>query len=314
MAETGYLSKAYADSFKEFGQIVPLGKDYRYLLERPIDSTEYKDLVSLYPLYCAPPEHTFRYLENTSTPHITTTLITSPLIDPYPYFQERDLVIVKPYKTHYIVNLTKQYHCSHYHWNKVHEFAESGHEVNIRILYPHNVIDYAQHFYKLYKVLCKKRKIEGLIAFSELAMIRQFQTPGLIVFEVLDTVRNLNKDSPSYNPNPSGLPMAIRTFMIQGNDIYYHLAAQTYKCIKVAPGFSQAVHYAAIMYAKQLGLENMVLGGVPDGAESSGLKDFKEGFATHTRQNHICMKIHNPKVYEQLKPFPMSPFLPAYRG
>lgn len=277
MQETGYQSQQYAQAFTEYRIVKP------WFLSPLLAITE-QDLINCYPLSCITsddigyPNSTqleFDFQELQECYQAKSIILNLDPLTPRHLQSTLENLCSSflPFETHYIVDLTKQYHCSHSSWDWVHKFAESGHDVQLRLLYPHNVIEYAQSFYSLYKNLIKKRQITGLASFSEQSIIRQFQVPGLVVFEV--------------NDKDTGIPMAIRTFYIMGENVYFHLAAQNYKCISTAPGASHALMYASIMYFKQLGLNKLVLGtGITE-----GLKKFKENFSTEAIQNYRAIKI-----------------------
>lgn len=303
----GYNSLLYAKSFEGVGKLISSKHGDISLLERDIPGTNEKDLISLYPLNTSPEGFYTSsegfYDDLRDKDHVSATLILSPLFD-LPYgvsdLKERDWDIIKDYKEHYIVDLSKPIWMASDHWDKVRTFAKTGYEVSMRVLYPHNVVDYARRFHKLYQTLVKKRGIEGVTNFSEQSIIRQFQVPGLLVFEVLDE---------------RGDPMAIRTFYLDGQDnCYFHLGAASHKAFAKAPGHSQAIHYEAITYLKQLGLSKLVLGSIPD-VGGEGLRSFKQGFSNmETKTNLIVMKVLNQDIYDKLVSSRNTEYVPPYRG
>lgn len=293
---TGYLSDAYTSSLLEFGHRAYLQRLNLALMKRKIDERGISDYTNFYPMaFVKESNHDWWGLELETAHKILTgislTLITDPLIK-IDEFIISQFDYAKKYKTHYLVNLKKELQFEDEVLNKVNEFNSTGYEVKIKI----STESIAQQFWKLYQNLIKKHNITGIAAFSEQSIIKQFQVPGIVVFEA-------SKDKG---------PVCIRTFYIQGDNVYYHLGASNHKGYGIQASY--AIHYEAIRFFKQLGLNYLVLGGTTDGANAAGLERFKKLWANETRTNYILGKILNKEIYDILSKDKTGDYFPLYRS
>lgn len=307
MRLSGYQSTQYANSLSEFGEILYVGPGV-YLQKRPILGTEYYDLVSLYPLFSPPEFNSSVYygiedFVSLDKNCVSLTLITDPLLSITPMLK-KFFDYSKVYKTHYIVDLTQPLNIAHAHWDRIRSFAKTGYEIKMPILNPTvNSVDVGRHFYDLYKVLIEKHGIEGIAQFSENSFIKQLNVPGLVMMEC-------SKDNKA--------PEVVRSFLLQTNYstgekvAYFHLGASSDKGYYL--NGSHAIHYQAIIYFKQLGIDKLVLGGTPDSKNAEGLKLFKSGFSNTTKDNYILGKVLNQRVYDELSKGKTGDYFPLYNS
>lgn len=269
MNNKGYQSKQYAYSLKEWGEPIHLPAMNGWVLKQPGVVT------NLYPFFSCrnPINHScswndIEFLKRDKSIK-DLVLYTDPLLNtnsfvPYSYsladgFLYKQFSKIEKNQPHYIVDFSKELVFSHNHWDNIRTFAKSGYEVNQRTLNFINRYDYADHFYELYQNTIKRNNIEGIAKFSRESFRRQLEVPGLVIFEVLD--------------KKTKLPIAIRTFYLQNNDLYFHLAAASPKAYHISA--NHALVYEAINWCRQMGIDKLLLGTGP----TEGLKSFKLGFA-----------------------------------
>ena len=101
-------------------------------------------------------------------------------------------------------------------------------------------------------------------------------------------------------------------FYMDGDNVYYHLSAQSPEGYKKNSNFIMMDY--AIRFFKNLGFDQLELGASPDGDSGSGLKRFKGGFANRVLPNKIIKLIHNKEIYDRLSKGKEGDFFPLYRS
>lgn len=300
MISQGYASDLYKNIYLKENDLL-----FDDFIERRIDEN-YSDLVSVYPfsmhdkylLWSIPNENCGR-----SFGFVSGTFITNPLHSVSG--QDCD----EKYKEHYIVDLQK------FSFDKLPEnhkrnikkqfkarddglgFLTTQVETNPEGMEPlvHNVYDN----------LIKRHKIrESAWTHYSKSQIRDLlRVPGAVLFSTKYSFDDWHIGSQVVN---------YTLFYIDGSDVYYHIGCQTDKGYEMNSNFMAI--FTAIIFFKNLGLDRLLLGSVPDGESGEGLRRFKSGFSTSSKWNHIIKVIYNPEVYAKLSEGKSGDFFPAYRG
>jgi hypothetical protein len=153
---------------------------------------------------------------------------------------------------------------------------------------------------RLYAHLIQRHDIKGITAFSRAAFARQFEVPGLVVFQALDR----------------GTPVGMLLWYVQDNVAYYHLGAHNEVGYELRSSF--ALFWHAIEYFRAGGVQWLDLGASPgvNGTATDGLTRFKRGWATGTRTAYFCGRIFDPGTYHRLvktRGVTETNYFPAYR-
>jgi len=227
---------------------------------------------------------------------VSFTLVT----DPFGEFQLDDLHaafdLVRPYKRHYVTDLagggpvpTTRRHRKN--------LAHAMHAVTLnRVSEPAAL---AGEWLRLYGHLVDRHKLKGVHSFSRRCLERQLSVPGVRMFSA----------------TAEGQMVGVHLWYVQGEVAYGHLGATSQR------GYELMASFALYAFAiEQLRAEArwLALGGAAgdsDDDESDGLRRFKEGWATGTRQTYLCGKVLQPDAYRKLTGDASleSGYFPAYR-
>ncbi len=227
---------------------------------------------------------------------VSFTLVT----DPFGEFHLDDLRaafdVVRPYKRHYVTDLAggRPVPSTRRHRRNL---AHALHVVTLnRVSEPGSLAD---EWVRLYAHLVDRHKLTGVHAFSRRCLERQLSVPGVRMFSA----------------TAEGEVVGVHLWYVQGEIAYGHLGAASQRGYELMASF--ALYDFAI---EQLRAEVrwLALGGAPghsDDDERDGLRRFKEGWATGTRQTYLCGKVLQPDAYRKLigDAGLESDYFPAYR-
>lgn len=298
---TGYLSRQYAESLKEFGVPYQLPTSKGWILKRPIPGYEFRDAMGCYPIFvCA--DWTALDADFTSLESEKEIVCLAVVTDPFGDYDEsllercfQDRVI--PFKQHYVVDLTQDmdtFVASHHRRNarralsvvQVEECATPG--------------EFLEQWTRLYSNLVERHGITGIPAFSQESFERQLSVPGIVAFRAL------------YNGTTAGMLL----WYTQGDRAYYHLGAYSPEGYEVRASFalfSRSIEYFAERDFRWLNL------GAAAGARNpadSGLARFKQGWSTGTRTAYFCGRIFDRRLYQEIvnaAGMTRTDYFPAYR-
>jgi len=296
---TGYMHPGYAESLMEFGTPRQLHQCGGWIVDRHIPGFPCRDAMGCYPLFlCQNWSQLHTDLKDLGDEMVSLTLVTDPFgeygVD-YLYHCFADVVV--PFKKHYVVDLT----------SPMETFVSSHHRrharkalQDVQVERCQNPAQFLNEWVGLYSSLIERHNIKGIQAFSRNTFAKQFQVPGLVMFQSL------------YQENTVGITL----WYIHGEVGYYHLGAFSplgYK-IKV----SHALFWFAIKYFADHSLQWLNLGagaGIKNDARD-GLSRFKRGWSTGTRTTYFCGHIFNQKRYAEIakaKGISSDEYFPAYR-
>ncbi len=296
----GYASKQYAESFTQHGAVQHLPASDSWVIQRHIEDSPYKDAIGCYPLFsCANWDMLEEDINSFAEDIIAFSLVT----DPFSQFDAHQLQalfpdVCKPFKSHFILDLDLD----------LRKVVRSNHLRNakkarktLHITYVDEPATCLQNWITLYDHLIERHEIEGIARFSHYAFAKQFDTPGLHV----------------YQASLGGEIVGMVLFYQMGETVYYHLGA--YSPTGYAHRASFGIFWQAIVDFKSRHARWLNLGsgaGLSE-SEENGLVRFKKGWASDTRTAWFCGKILNQPIYTQLTSQAaqhQSTFFPAYRS
>jgi len=228
---------------------------------------------------------------------VTLVIVTDPFGDATEADLRRCFDVVLPYKQHYVADLD---HAGGLPPPRAHarNTARALRGVQLETCAdPPRMLD---EWIALYDGLTKRHGITGLAAFSQTAFARQLAVPGLVMFKA----------------TAEGRVVGLHLWYVQAQVAYGHLGATSTR------GYELMASYALYWYAFQH-LRGRVrwldLGsspGAPDHESGEGLRRFKAGWATGTRQTYLCGRIFQPETYARLvteRGAAGTDYFPAYR-
>ena len=295
---TGYASPDYALSLSEFGVPRLLPRCGGWILEREIPDSPHRDAMGCYPLFACADWSTLRAdVDSLSDRYVSLCLVADPFGEYGAGELEQTFDVVLPFKHHFVTDLGRPFpsQVSKNHRRRVRQALRSV-EVE-RAKSPEALLD---EWFGFYTHLRARHGIDGISAFSRESFARQLAVPGVVAFRAL----------------VEGRPVGIHLWYVRGTVGYYHLGATNDE------GYRHGAAYALFWHALESfgrDLRMLDLGGVPglDDDVSSGLRQFKAGWATETRPAFLCGKILQPDTYRRLAEArgPQSTsYFPAYRA
>lgn len=295
---SGYSHCAYAESLSEFGTARALQNCGGWILERPIFSSPHRDATGCYPLFMCQHWDELESDLNGLDGLVSLSIVADPFGNyDLGYLRRCFRDVVRPFKTHYVVDLTRgRGRISAHHRRNLRRALRLSVVVTCDL--PMNV---EQVWLSLYDGLVSRRAVSGMAAFSHRALQQQLAVPGAIVFQALH----------------SSIPVGMHTWYIDHGVAYYHLGA----CndLGYTTGASFALMDFALDYFSEHNVSWLDLGGSAGLAddESTGLARFKRGWATDTRTAYFCGSILNKDAWVELlrgHEYDSCKYFPSYRA
>jgi hypothetical protein len=295
----GYLHNIYAQSLSDYGDIICLPHSKGWILKRRIPDSDHYDAMGIYPLFvCESWENLPRDLEEIQNELVCLSIVTDP-------FGEFDKNILKSlfsdaffvFKEHFIIDLSKNLDkiISKHHWRNINKAQKNVFVERCRS--PKLV---AYDWIKLYRNLIKVRNITGIPAFSERALAKQLEVPGVQIFCGIN----------------EGETVAVLVWYIIGNVAYYHLGASSDRGYGLNASF--ALFWRSIEYFSSSGLDwvNLGAGAGTNANGNSGLTRFKKGWSSGTKPVYFCGRVFNQEIHDKIlkqKNIEYDKYFPAYR-
>ena len=293
----GYCHRQYAESFAEVGQPRELPNCGGWLIERVIPQSALRDGMGCYPLFdCCNWAGLPVDLSGLAESLVSVSLVVNPFAD----VAETDLRcwfdVVIPFKQHYVTDLRRP----------VDDLVGRQHRRNVQkasglvqVDVCRTPLDFLSEWCALYGHLAARHGITGVKAFSRAAFEKQLGVPGLVMFRALadDEI------------------VGLHMWYVRDRVAYGHLGATSTR------GYEVMASYALYWYAVQhfrSHVDWLDLGGVAGVSESSldGLRQFKAGWATGTRQAFLCGRVLQQDPYDRLsaeRATSKTSYFPAYR-
>jgi hypothetical protein len=295
---TGYSHPRYASSLAEFGSPRELPKCGGWILEREIPGTSYSDAMGCYPLFlCKDWSQLAVDIESLKGQLISLTLVTDPFGNyNLPLLKDCFQDVVKPFKQHYVVDLTLPIHnyISDHHRRNA---RKSLKEVTVEVC--PKPLNYIDDWVYLYSQLIDKHKIRGILRFSRGVFTKQFDVPGIVMLRAVY----------------KGVTVGMVLWYVIEERGYYHLGAYSPLGYELKASF--ALFWRAIEYfAGKLRWLNLGAGAGLDINVNDGLARFKRGWSTGTRTAYFCGQILDPAQYSNIQKTKIileTDYFPAYR-
>lgn len=295
----GYMHPHYAASFREFGEPRELPRCGGWILERSIPGTPYKDAMGCYPLFaCRDWTKLHEDLGAIGSGLVSLSLVTDPFSGVVPPYLDRNFDLVKPFKTHYVINLKhplKSFVGSS-HRRKAHKSLEI---MDVEVC--HQPGKYLKEWIELYGSLTRTHNIEGIKAFSPKCFEIQLNLPGMVMF--------LGRKE--------GEVVGAVLILIQGQAAHYHLSACNSRGYKIRASYG--ILWKALEYSSELGIRCFNLGGMAGIKENplDGLAQFKKGWSNDRRMVYFCGRIFDRQRYASINPqysIGEADYFPSYRA
>jgi hypothetical protein len=295
---TGYKHPSYARSLSEWGRPRELPQSKGWILERPIPGFSQVDAMGCYPLFCCQDwgklKNDLDALENDL---VTLVMVTDPFGDYDAKLLKRcfhDVVI--PFKTHYIIDLTKPLNQIGGRRQRKHA-RQALKDVQVQVCEdPGNFIE---KWSMLYHHLITRHQIEGIRAFSRLSFSKQFKLPGTVILTA----------------KYKGKIIGAQVYFQMGDVVQAHLGAL--HPIGYEVGATYAMDYFSFDYFADKAHWLNLGGGVGLlNNELDGLSQYKHRWATDTRLTYFCGRIYKRDIYKEIvraKRVPKTNYFPAYR-
>ncbi len=295
---SGYLHSNYVRSLAEFGMPRELPACGGWILERTIPNRDERDAMGCYPLFvCRDWRKLPQDLAEIGKDLVTLALVTDPFADISEKFLHQQFDIAKPFKGHYIVDLSRPLENS---INQHHRYyaRRSLREIEVEVcLEP---VKYLTEWMHLYGNLTERHQIRGMRAFSEESFRGQLTTPGMILFV----------------GKWRGEVVGAHLVAVHGHVAYSHLAAFS------SDGYQNFCAYGiyriTLEYLAKQGTCFFDIGATAglDTAVGDGLDRFKRGWSTMTRMVYFCGKVFDSDRFALIchdRQAGDTAYFPAYR-
>jgi hypothetical protein len=266
------------------------------LLERAVPDSPCVDAIGVRPRFdCADWSRIGQDLGMLAERLVTVTLVT----DPFASVSEEELVqtfdVVRPFKRHYVVDLTGGVSLDRRHRRNL---AWAARSVAVHVC--ENPVSYLDEWCALHAGLLVRHGGDDTPGLSRDAFAQQLQVPGLTMLRAAEGTETVG----------------LHLWYDDGVVARGHLGATS------ARGYALRASYALYAAARDHFrgcLRWLDLGGVAgtsDADETDGLRQFKAGWATGTRQTYLCGRVLQPGTYAHLVhglPDTRTPYFPRYR-
>jgi hypothetical protein len=294
----GYHHPDYACSLAEFGEPFKIKNCEGWILKRFIPGFQYQDAMSCYPLFsCRDWSKLCLDLEEIANDLVTLTMVIDPFADADYRHLKNCFDIIRPFKSHYIVNLSKNWEdkIDRRHKQKI---KKALNEIEIEVC--HEPIRYIDEWAFLYDNLIQRHKIDGIRAFSKECFRKQLSIPGMFLI-----IGKLHKEIIGGN-----------LVLMRDKVAYDHLAAFSPLSYQVNAAYG--IFWNTFKFLAEQGIQYLDIGGVAgtEAGKKCGLDQFKRGWTKDTQQVYLCGRIFNSAVYEKIcreKGISETVYFPAYR-
>lgn len=293
---TGYLSEAYVRSLGHLGTARALPASGGWLLVVDVPGHAARDGRGPYPLFLCDRWDELAAELSSLDGLVSVTVVVDPLAPLSPQALEDIFDVVRPFKTHHVVDLTDgPPPPSRHHRRKLRTVAS---DVRTEVL--DDPLARADDWVRLYRNLVARRAVSGLADLPDPSLRAQLRVPGCTA---VGAVRQ-------------GRCISMALWYRHGEAAHLHLAATDDE------GYETGAAYA-VMSASMDHLASQVqlvdLGGVAGDVDDPGhgLARFKKGWATGTATAHLCGSVLDEGVFERLtadRAATGTTYFPPYRA
>lgn len=292
---TGYRSRAYAESFFEFGEPLDLPRSGGTLLRRPIGGSGLSDATSCYPLFCcADWQGVAEDLRDVQDGLVSVVAVTDPFDEGQVEAFSSAFDMVRPYKDHFVIE-TGAPAASFARRSHREQALRSLRKVQVEVCA--DPVAWLDEWVRLFGVLAERHAITGMRRFSRAAFERQLAVPGLVMFRA----------------EAEGRTVGLDLWYLQGEVAQGHLVAFDETGYRLRASY--ATKWEMIRYFSDK-VRYINLGAGRNADASDGLSQFKQGFANQRKRSWICGSVVDRQAYERLSAGAAGPvgYFPAYRA
>ncbi len=293
----GYRHPEYAQSLSEFGTPTLLSRCGGWILKRPIPGRAAYDAIGCYPLFCCEEwSQLHADLEELKDTLVSLALVTDPFGTYDQEYLRRHFDILKPFKTHYVIDLQQP----------LHQIASSGRRKsarralrNLQIDVSHSPHQFLNQWQSLFNNLIERHHITGMRAYSTHAFDKQLQIPGAIMLRAIQGDQTVGAS----------------LYLKQGDVIHCHLAAASPNGYRLG-AFSAMDWFSFKYFSDTARWLNLGGGAGIHNNGTDGLSEYKRSWHTTTKETLFCGKILNPEKYVEIvqsKKMEPTNYFPAYR-
>jgi len=295
----GYAHHRYAESLQEFGEPRELPHCGGWILARAILGTPYKDAMGCYPLFaCRNWKKLHEDIEDLATDFVSLALVIDPFSGVAPSYLEQHFDLVKPFKTHYVADLSYP----------LESFITSANRYTVRkslrsmdVEVCRQPTKYLDDWMFLYSNLIMRHAIEGITAFSRKSFEMQLAVPGMVM-----VLGRCGEEIVGAN-----------MILIYGERAYSHLVAYSNKGYRMRAAYG--MQWKALSFLQEQGVRYFNNGGVAGLTDDpqDGLAHFKKGWSNSRRTVYLCGHVFDREKYEALcqrEQIADAGFFPAYRS
>lgn len=295
---TGYAHPGYVRALSQFGTPRELPRCGGWLLERAIPGTDRKDAMGCYPLFaCRDWSQLKADLDELAGDLVSVSLVADPFGDfsvdqLHACFPDRMI----PFKQHYVLDLHQP--IEGIVRKRTCRYAKAAlRQMNVEIC--PMPLDHLDDWMTMYGCLIAKYDLKGIHVFSRESFAGQMVVPGFVMFRAFHGHETLG----------------MLSWFVHCDVAYAHL-------IGVGPlGYRMRAAYALYWVSAQYFAQTLHwlnLTGVPgtNDNDTSGLGQFKRGWASGTRTAYFCGRVFQREAYEEIvraKGISTNNYFPAYR-
>lgn len=278
----GYRHPEYALSLGEYGQPRALDNSGGWVIERLIPNTQHRDAMGPYPLFhCrdwrALPEDLACLRE---AGMVSLVLVTDSLLGENERKVFSHFDVAEPFKTHYLSVLDQppEHTVSRHHRYYARKAAR---ELEVDV--PEVPLNHLDEWCALYEALVGRHGVTDLRTFSRDAFMRLLSMPGVILFRAIR----------------QGRAVGAQIILIQGDVAFAHLAAFSDEGYRL--GASYLLDWAAVEHLRgRVDYLNWGGGVGLEGADTSGLARYKQGWATERGTSYLLGTVLDHGAYRGL--------------
>lgn len=295
---TGYLSEAFAQSYRSFGEIITLPQSGIPLLKREIDENHF-DLAGHYPYTMSTRWSALRedekFLRNSGA--VSVVFVSDPFARDEVARATTDWNVSRDFKTHYVVDLKQDWRNSlNKEERRYRDLALESHSVQeVEIQEGH-----AKELWLLYQNTIKRHSVTGIAALSQEIIEHQLKVSGSVLIEA------------RHEDHLVGAFLAYQ-HGLTGNSHLIFAAKKAYK-LKT----SYALYHFMLEAFEARGCRFFNFGGAAgvSGGKTDGLARFKRKWSNCERTSMLCGMVLNEEAYSRLTAATgrSSEFFPAYRA
>lgn len=275
----GYASARYAQALALAGRPRALGASWGWLLERPVEGSDRRDAMGLYPLFACEDWAALPGDLAACTDLVSVVAVPDPHGDhEEALLREAFPDLLAPFKRHYVCTLGGGPPGSRHH----RYYARRA----LRRVEVEEAAEPSRHLDEwtaLYTRLVERHGLTGLHAFSRESFAGQLAVPGAVLLRAVE----------------GGAAVAAQLWYVRRGVAYSHLTAAS------ARGYELRATYALHAAAAQLlrgRAEVLHLGGAAGRGDRAGdgLAAFKSGWATGTTTAHLAGRVLDRERYDAL--------------